>query len=383
MVAVTPRAFSINAGGPFDQLIRKLHLLKPNGMVRVWWIVVVAWLPLMLGAGLSTLFGMPLNPIVLDLSVHARFLVGAPLLLVSAALLEPQCRGAIRMLYEGKFAQAEALDRIVDRGERLRGSGWVEAVIVVLAFAGGQLGLWGVIGPTGVFAGIAQRPEWSFARLWYGLVSLPLLQFLLLRWLWRWGVWTYMLVLFARLPLAVTATHPDRAAGLSFFGWPTGGFHCFVTAVTSVLAGAWGTQLLDHRVTVPSLGPTFLALLVIAFAVGYVPLLLFSGHVYRARRRALLSHGLFALDYVRQFDTKWIDGPPESPLGAQDIQALNDLGGAFQVVITTSMWVFSPLRLKNLAIAVLLPLLPLLLTVVPLDKVIGRLGHALLGILGM
>ena len=383
MVAVTPRAFSINAGGPFDHLVHKFHLLRPGGMIRVGWIIVVAWVPLVLGSTLRVLFGMPVNPLVLDISVHARFLVAAPLLLISAALLEPQCRGAIRMLYEGRFADAEALDRIVDRGERLRASGWVETVLLVIALAIGQLGLWGVIGPTGVFAGIADRPEWSLARFWYGLVSLPLLLFLMLRWLWRWGVWAHMLAQFARLPLAATATHPDRSAGLSFFVWPTGGFHCFVTGFTSVLAGAWGTQLLDHRITVPSLGPTVLALLVIAFAVGYVPLLAFSGHLYRARRRALLSHGLFALEYVRDFDTKWIDGPPEPPLGTSDIQSLADVGNAFQVVLTTRTWVFSPVRLKNLAIAVLLPLVPLLLAAVPLDKVVGRLGHALLGVLGM
>jgi hypothetical protein len=383
MVAVTPRAFSINAGGPFDHLVHKFHLLAPGGMIRVGWIVVVAWVPLVLGSTLRVLFGMPVNPLVLDISVHARFLVGAPLLLISAALLEPQCRGAIRMLYEGKFADAKALDRVVDRGERLRASSWIEAALVVIALAIGQLGLWGVIGPTGVFAGIADRPEWSVARFWYGIVSLPLLLFLMLRWLWRWGVWTYMLAQFARLPLAATATHPDRSAGLAFFAWPTGGFHYFVTGFTSVLAGAWGTQLLDHRITVPSLGPTVLALLVIAFAVGYVPLLLFSGHLYRARRRALLSHGLFALSYVRQFDTKWIDDGTESPLGAQDIQALNDLGGAYQVVVTTRTTVFDLMRLKNLAIAVILPLVPLFLTVVPLDKVVGRLGHALIGVLGM
>jgi hypothetical protein len=380
VVAASPRLFSLNEGGPFDHLVRRL---RPSGTLRVGWIVAVAWLPLILGATLRTAVGKPVDPIVLDLSVHARFLAGAPLLLVSAALLEPQCRGAIRMLYEGSFAEAQVIDRIVERGERLRGSAWVEAVLVVIALALGQLGMWGVTGPTGVFAGIAHHPEWSFARVWYGIVSLPLLLFLMWRWLWRWGVWTYMLIRFSRLPLATAATHPDRAAGLSFFAWPTGGFHCFVTAFTSVLAGAWGTQLLDHRITVPGLGPTFVALLVIAFAVGYGPLLLFSGHVYGARRRELLSHGLLALDYVRQFDAKWIRARAESPLGTSDIQSLADMSNAFEVVMTTRMTVFNPMRLKNLVMAALIPIAPLLLTVVPVEKIMTRLGGALFAVLGV
>jgi len=381
MVAVHPRAFSINEGGPFDHLIRKLHLLRPSGMVRVWWIVAVAWLPLMLGATLRELVGIPLNPIVLDISVHARFLVAVPLVLVSASLLEPQCRGVIRMLYEGSFAEPAALDRIVDRGERLRGSGVVEAALLVIAIAAGQLGLWGVLGPTGVFAGIAHHTDWSFARVWYSTVSLPLLQFVVLRWLWRWVVWCYMLARFSRLPLAATAMHADRAAGLSFFAWPTGGYHWFVTAVATVLSGAWGTQLLDHRVTVPSLGPTLVAFLVIACVVGYAPLLPFSRHVYRARRRDLASHGLFTLGYMREFEAKWIKGDAGSPLGTSDIQSLADIGNAFQVVLTTRMTVFDPMRLKNLVIAVLIPMVPLLATVIPIEKVVSRLGGALLGAL--
>lgn len=383
MVAVHPRVFSINEGGPFDHLIRKLHLLRPSGMVRVWWLVALAWLPLMLGATLRTLVGMPLSPIVLDISVHARFLAALPLLVFSSVLLEPQCRGVIRMLYEGGFAEPAMLDRIVDRGERWRNAGWIEALLVVLALGIGQLGLWGIVGPTGVFAGIAHHPAWSFARIWYGVVSLPLLQFLMLRWFWRWAVWTSMLVQFSKLPLAATAMHADRAAGLSFFAWPIGGYHWFVTAFASVLAGAWGTQLLAGRVTVPALGPTLVAFLVTAFAVGYAPLFLFTGHIYRARRLALASHGLFTLDYMRQFEAKWIDGNAGSPLGTSDIQSLADIGNAYQVVATTRISVFNPLRVKNLVIAALIPMLPLLATVVPVDKIISRLGSVLFGALAV
>ena len=384
MVAVHhPPWFSINTGGPFDHLVRKLRLLRPTGMVRVWWIVAIAWVPLLLGSTLRKLAGLPINPIVLDISVHARFLVAAPLIFVSLTLLEPQCGGVIRMLYEGNLADPSRLDRIVVRGERLRDSSVAEAVMVVGALAVGQLGLWGVIGPTGVFTGLAHHPDWTFARVWYGTVSLPLLQFLVLRWLWRWAVWSYMLVALSQLPLAAIATHPDRAGGLSFFAWPTGGYHWFVAAFASVLAGAWGTQLLDHRVTVPSLGPTLVAFLVIAAAVGYAPLFLFCGHVYRARRRDIFTQGLFTLEYVREFNDKWIGGHEGSPLGSSDIQSLADAGNAFQVVANTRVTVFNPMALKSLVLSALVPMAPLIATVIPIEKVVGKLGGALLGVLPM
>jgi hypothetical protein len=380
MVDTAVRGFSLNAGGPFDQLSRKLHLLRPSGVVRSWWLIAIVWLPIVVGATLRFAFARSVSPLVTDIGVHVRFLVGLPMVFASSALLESQCRGAVRMLYEGDMAEHARLDPIVDAGERLRSSALVEGLIVIIALVFGQLAMWEVTGPTGVFHGIEHHAEWSFARIWYGTVSLPLLQFLLLRWVWRWAVWTYMLVRFSRLSLAATASHPDHAAGLSSLAWPLGGFASLVLAVSAVLAGEWATQLLDHRITVPSLGPTLVVFFAIALFVGYSPLLLFSGQLYRAKRRDLANHGLFALDYVRKFDSRWIAGGAGAQLGTSDIQSLNDIGGAFQVVLTTRLTVFDLLRIKNLALAIVVPMLPLLLTTVSVQSMISKLGGALLGI---
>jgi hypothetical protein len=381
MVAAHPHWFSITEGGPFDHLVRRLHLRRPTGMVKVWWLAGLAWLPLMIGATVGKLAGAPVDPIVLDISVHARFLVAIPLIFVSLALLEPQIGGAVRMLYDGTMADEAQLDRIVAKGERLRDSAIAEAVLLVMALAVGQLGMWGVIGASGVFTGITHPLEWSFVRVWYCTVSLPILQFLMLRWFWRWVVWSNMMVELSHLPLAAIATHPDRAGGLAFFAWPTGGYMWFVAAFSSVLSGAWGTQMLHHSITVPTIGATLVAFLVIAAVVGYAPLFLFSGHIYRARRRDIFTQGLFSLHYVRDFNGKWIRGNEGSALGSGDIQSLADMGNAYQVVATTRVIVFNPMTLKNLAIAALVPMLPLIATVIPLEKVVGKLGSTLLGLL--
>ncbi len=144
---------------------------------------------------------------------------------------------------------------MIDRAEPMRDSTFVECVLAATALLGGQLVLWGVTGPTGLFHGIEQT-RLSISQVWYAAIALPLLQFLALRWLWRWAIWTVILVRVSRLPLATIATHPDRAAGLRFLSGPRTGFAAFELAFGSMLAGAWGMQLLDGRVTVPSLLPT-------------------------------------------------------------------------------------------------------------------------------
>lgn len=373
------REFSISTGGPFHAIGRRLRVIRPSGEVLTWRLVAFAWMPLVLGAMLRVIFGYRPEPLAFDISVHARFLISLPLVIFSARLLEPQCRAAVVLLYSGKFAERSQLDRVIDDAERLRDNPWIEAVLAGIAVLGGQLVLWGVTGPTGLFTGIEQA-NLSVSQVWYAGIALPLLQFLALRWLWRWVVWSVILVRVSRLPLATIATHPDRAAGIGFLSGPVTGFAVFELAFASVLAGAWGSQLIDHRVTVPSLFPTLILFVVLASLTALVPLLLFSPHLYRAQRRALLDYNPFALDYVLRFHAKWIERRSDPDLlGTPDLQSLADLGNSYGVIQSTGMFVFGSRKVTELWLGAIVPMLPLVATVVPLEDMFRRLGSMLFG----
>lgn len=379
MATLTDRGFTLLGGGPFLGLVRRLHMATPEGHPRVAWLVAIAWLPIMLGSTLRLAFGLPLNPIALDISVHTRFLVSLPLLFMSGRLLEQQIRGVVIVLYQGDLADPAKVDDIFDGARRLRDNGWVELTLALAALALGQLSVWGVLGPTGIVHGLERHREWSFARVWYGTISFPLWQFLSLRWVWRWGVWIYVIVRISRVPLAATASHPDHAGGMSCFAWPLTGYNWYVAAFSSVLAGAWATQLLDHRITVPSLGPTAAVLVVAATVVGYAPLLVLTPQLWAAKRRDLANNTLLGFDYMRRFNAKWLPSPrSQELLGSSDIQSLNDLGSAFQMVLTTRITVFDLRKLKDVALAVVLPLLPLIATVVPIEHIVTKVFNALL-----
>ena len=378
-VAPAPREFSLIAGGPFYQFARRRNLIAPSGLVRMWWFVGLAWLPLLVDTVVRAAVGARLDPIVYDIAVHVRFLVSLPLLFMSERLVAASVRAAVIGLYQSKLADHAKLDEIIDGAERLRDNRWVEVALAALAVTGGQLALWGVTGPTGLFAGI-EHAETSIARIWYTAVALPLLQFFAARWFWRWVIWTIVLVQLSRLPLDTIATHPDRAAGLRVLSGPVSGFAGFELAFASTLSAVWGTQLVDGRVTVPSLGPMLLLFIAIAFVVALGPLLLFSPHLYVAQRRALLDYNRFAFDYVRQFHQKWIvKRGGASPLGTSDIQSLADLANSYGVISGTSNFVIGSRKLVELWLAALVPMLPLIATVVPVNEWLGRLGSALFG----
>jgi hypothetical protein len=365
----------------FGTLLDRLHLVSKRGIPRWWWLVAFTWLPLVGAAALRLVLGERPDPIAYDISVHVRLVIALPLMMRAESLLAEECRGAVDVLYDGAYAERARLDRAVDRAERLRRSRLAEIGLIVLALLGGQLALWGVVGQAGAFHGGAVPASLSFSRFWYAFFALPIFQFVMFRWLWRWLVWTTLLARIARLRLALIGTHPDHAAGLAPLSWPVIGFTAFVFAIGTVLSGAWGSQLLEHRVTLPELLPGMLAFLVLAIVVACGPLLLFCGHLFRARARTLYNYGRFALGYVRDFDRKWIEHPfePGAELGTSDLQSLNDLDGAFGVAETTRLFVFSARRLIALALAAALPMLPLFVSTLTVERI---LKHLLGGILG-
>jgi hypothetical protein len=376
------RDFSLTCGGPFYRALRRLHLVKGRDMIRGFTIALLAWLPMITVDLVRAVVGARAGPTLLDLSAHVRVLVAMPLLLMSERLVDVAVWGAVASLYDRDIADRAVLDPIVARVKRARDSWWCEGALFALAITGGQLALWRVSGATGLAHGGVEAFEWSFPRIWYAVVALPLVQFVMFRWLWRWLLWSYMLVCFARLPLRTLATHPDQAAGLSALAWPVTTFGGFAVASGTVLSAAWATQLFAGRTTLAALLPAMLAFLVILVAVATAPLLLFCGHLYRARRLALFQYGDLAHAYVRQFQTKWIERPggTVAPLGSPDIQSLNDLGGAFRVVESTRLFVFGPRKIFDVCLAALLPMVPLFASEVTVEQVLKKIVFTVGGV---
>jgi hypothetical protein len=66
--------------------------------------------------------------------------------------------------------------------------------------------------------------------------------------------------------------------------------------------------------------------------------------------------------------------PPDEPLvGSADIQSLADLGNSFEVVKGMRFVPFTLQTVLQLAVATLLPVLPLTLTMISLEELLGRL----------
>jgi hypothetical protein len=89
-----------------------------------------------------------------------------------------------------------------------------------------------------------------------------------------------------------------------------------------------------------------------------------------------LEFGTLAERYVRAFDAKWLRGgaPADEPfVGSADIQSLADLGNSLEVVRSMRIVPITRDGIVRLVGAILIPLVPLALTMMPLEELVKML----------
>jgi hypothetical protein len=90
----------------------------------------------------------------------------------------------------------------------------------------------------------------------------------------------------------------------------------------------------------------------------------------------LREYGALAQRYVRDFDDKWLrGGAPNDQLlmGSTDIQSLADLGNSYAVISKMRVVPYTIHTVLQLVLATMLAILPLLLTMIPLEELLSRL----------
>lgn len=365
--------FSLTRGGPFYHLLRRAHLTDAAGKPRAGWLAAVAWIPLAAGTVLDLALTGGVDRVSADLSVHVRLLVMLPLIVAAENLLEVCGAKAAHHAFEERLAHRTSLEAIFGRAHHIRDAWQPEALLLALVIVVGQVWL-------REWAGV-QHGTASFTRAWCFVFAMPLVQFLLVRWLWHWAIWSFVLARLARLPLALDALHPDRAAGLKILALPTDAFAMYIAAIMSMVSASWWERIFAGQDTLQSLMPRFFTFFVVAVAVAVGPLMLFSRQLYRARHRdATAFHGL-AREYAEAFRAKWLGSHSgESVLGTSDIQSLADLANSYRNAEDTRLYPFGVRTILTLWAGALIPLVPLWLATAPITEVAKHLGKMLFGV---
>lgn len=378
--------FSLVLGGPLYQLFRKAHLEDRVEDHLLWRVVVISgivWLPLLLLCLIDgTLTGGVPIPFIGDIETHVRFLVVIPLLILAELFVHLRIRGVVAQFIERKLIPEHALDRFhaaLHAAIRLRNSVVAELLIIAIIFPLAYYLRGNVLALESATWYVRFEDDHATATLagwWFWFVSSPIYQFLIFRWYFRLFIWARFLWQVSRIDLVLIPLHPDRNAGLGFLGGSAFALSPLLTAHGAAIAGFLANRIFYAGASLTDFKLEIVVLVVFLMLIVLGPLCVFAPKILAAKRQGLREYGQFTAEYMREFDRRWlrsVDRDEQALLGAADIQSLADIGGAFDVIREIKAFPFGRDTFMRLIAAALIPFVPLLLTLMPLEALLDRL----------
>ncbi|HEX8814768.1 MAG TPA: hypothetical protein VF753_04635 [Terriglobales bacterium] len=375
---------SLIRGGPFyraQQLTRLIDANRWNLGRRIIFAIAVGWLPLVL----MTLFFHPsaLRNLLTDYRVNARLLVAVPVLLAGQVVMESRFRTIVQHLRDCGILDANGitrLDSIIASLSRWRDSIWPELCIVALVY----LNVWLVF-----TAHVNEARPWALvgegagnllpAGWYYAIVSQLIYQFLVGLSLWKWLLWSYFLFRLSGMDLRLVVTHPDEHAGTGFLGLSPMGNAPLAFAVTAAIGSNWRHQILDRGLHLVNFKIDAIVLLMLVLLVGVGPLVFFVPRLAKLRRKGILEYGTLGQLHSTDFHEKWIlhrAGHESEFLTAPEISALTDYASSYEKIEQMQPFPVDKGALLALALAVAIPLFPVVLAEIPLGVVLKALLDA-------
>jgi hypothetical protein len=221
--------------------------------------------------------------------------------------------------------------------------------------------------------------ELSPAGWWCFAVATPISLFLMLRWLWRYLVWCWFLARVSRMKLNLTGAHPDRLGGLGFITFHQSVFAMITFAVGCAVSAAAANRILMGYATLKSYQWPIVGIAAFSVLFGLVPLLVFTPRLARTKRAAWGTYTRFASEYVSRFEKKWMrEDENDEMLGSGDIQSMADLGGTFERMVEMRIFAIDRRTALSFLLAIIAPMLPLVLTMMPLRDIVTILFKALI-----
>jgi hypothetical protein len=378
-------------GGPLFTIQQRVGLIKhntPRIKRRALLVAVLTWFPLLVLSAINGRAFGHLVPVSLtrDFAVYTRFLLAVPLLIFAESVLGPRIASAASHFVESGIVVEKdyaKFEKFVEVGLRARDSALAEIVLAALAYVTSSVGFketavhvatW--YGDRGAGGTILTLAGW-----WLLIFCTPIYHFLVFRWLWRLFLWFQFLARVHTLDLQLFPTHPDQAGGLAFVGESQRFFGILLFSISIASVGVLANDIVYDKVPLQNFASSIGAYVVLSLIVMLGPLIVFSGMLLKTKREGLQQYGTLATAYTGSFHRKWIknQNPAEEPLlGTADIQSLADLGNSYNFVEKMRPLPIDIRVLLHLVVATLLPMVPLLLTVMPLKDILKLLMKLLM-----
>lgn len=358
--------------------------------IRILILLGIAWLPLVVLTVIDgTLISSAITiPFIKDVVPNVRGLIVIPLFVMADNIIEPMMSRNVKYLRSsGVVPETEQvhLNNMVDKITYLINARWMQVILVLLAVLvswamhADYVDMWEQRDVTSWALHVENgNVDATLAGFWFLLVTSPMVSFFLYRWIWRFIVWTIFLYRISRIKLELYASHTDLAGGLGLIGAGQFLFGIIFLIMAALLSSELASNIMYEGGNLIDMRPVVLVFIIISIIVIAVPLLFFTRKLFALKRRALVEYGQLQLQISRDFHHHWINDEGKDMVDSVQPSALADYSAVYDVVNSMRVVPLNPRAILVLAVMLMVPFLPLVLTEQSIGDVLKMIGGSIL-----
>lgn len=308
--------YSISQGGLLHRALKKVHFEKHFGRIAIL-MLCFTWLPLLIITVIEGKLYTGTNlPFLYDVAIQGRILVGIPLMILIRNIIYRKIPPVLQYVSEVLVFPKDRehfINGALQKAQKRIDSAWTEIILLLLVAvvavspAGGtsffadhsKAGSWVMAGDEGLQA-------LSYAGKWMHYISIPVFQFLLLRWLWRYLVWVALLYRISRLKLNLLPTHPDGSGGLSIILLGQQGFILLFAVFGMVISGEMIANLFENDKLFDIIKVQIAGFVILGSILMLFPLFFFTGKLFRTKYHGLIDLGKAGMRLSNKYEDEFV-----------------------------------------------------------------------------
>jgi len=378
---------SLIRGGAFYRFQEVAHLIRPNqwnAIRRIFIATLVGWVPLL---ALTAISGSRASLIALlkDYRVFARVFIAVPLLIAGQKTIEERFRLIVRHFFDADLVRPEDSPRfraILVTIKKLKDSWFPELALVAVGCVGGIVFVGNdlMIDAPWAVRTLGDSVSHSPAGWYFELVTQTIYMVLLGLALWKWFLYVLFFWRVSRLPLQVVPCDPDRSGGLGFLGYSPTAFLPVVIAGATAVGSVLRYQALHSAFSHESLATGLVLWVMVVLLIFVGPLTFFAPKLTHLYRVGYVEYGSLAHLHAEQFQEKWVhrrQANLKELLAAPEMETLIHLAESVDRLRRITLIPIDRFTLIQLIVAAAVPMLPVILTLVPLSELLKMIFRAL------
>jgi len=328
--------FSLTENGFITLLLKKFNFEHKRGLLAIF-VLCLTWLPLVILTAIDgTLYAGTGLPFLKDLAIQGKLLVGIFMLTLIKHVVYRKIPRVLQYIYEA-LIPANERERFITgalrRAKKSTDSKWSE-IILMMAVA---IYAFSPADPTTLFMTQRGSGTWlisqkdgnevlSFAGNWAQYISIPIFQFLLLRWLLRYIVWVMLLYRISKVNLILKPTHPDGSGGIGIIFLAQRNFLMFFVACGMVISCVMINFLLNAGISFDTLKIQILGYIIFSIIMIILPLLFFMRKLAKTKYEGQLELSRAGLYMSNKYEEEWV-----KPMGSEKNIAEDTVDPSMQV----------------------------------------------------